>query len=318
MNLKSISYYFDRIRINVYFDRSHLLSVPQLYELNRRHIVDVYDAFEKAKQGGYRSRIEVTVPTNETLNIIQWAIGECAQSVPKFSGSSDTNRFYAISKVEIARDFILDSESDAILLTNLIINMTGKKYTTSFSTFYSGNVPRNRGRQKNPELKKEIFSTRTGYWGNKNNFEFVVYGRYSKVTKLPAAHTEWRIIGASNIKKRTGIKSIDYMKEFDFKKFFEENDRKYLVYETIDHEAIGRWHKGIDGRRKLTKREKISAAITGQLFCSGQRINLPCRDKCIGYNCLSLACEITSAKALKQYLEQENIRNKKKKLLRNG
>ena len=107
------------------------------------------------------------------------------------------------------------------------------------------------------------------------------------------------------------------MKDFDFKKFFEANDEKYLVYKEINHEAIGRWIKGVDGRRKLTKRQEMSNGIVGQHFCSGRRLNVPCKESCRKDACRSLACEINSAAALKQYLNENKgkIKNRKHKIL---
>ncbi|NLE25210.1 MAG: hypothetical protein GX625_07700 [Clostridiaceae bacterium] len=319
MDVKSISYYFDRIRFNVYFDRNHLLSIPEMKDLNRRHVIAVFEAFEAAKKKGFNSRIEVTAPTNETLDIIEKAIRDCVQSVPKFADSKKINDFYAISKVEIARDFILESKYLATLLADRIMSMTGKKYTSRFTIYDKENDPRIKERKEDPEFKKEIFSKRTGYWGNKKSFEFAVYGRYSKINKLPAAHTEWRIIGSANIQRRTGIKSIADMKEFDIEGFFEENDKKFLVYETIDYTALGRWLQGIDGRRNLTKRQEYSAQIWAKHFCSGQRINVPCKDNCRHDECWSEACYINSAAALKKYFEQEKgkIKNVNNKVLGN-
>jgi hypothetical protein len=203
--------------------------------------------------------------------------------------------------------------------------MTGKKYTASFNIYDSENDPRKNKKKTDPRLMEEIFTTRTGYWGNKKSFQYVVYGRRSKINKLPSAHTEWRIKGASNIRKKTGIKSIRDMKDFDFKKFFEKNDEKFLVYEEIDYTAIGRWLKGIDGRRTLTRRQKMSVDLVGQHFCNGQRLDVTCRDECKKKDeckkneCQSLGCEIRSAAALKQYLNQEKgkIRNKNDKILGN-
>lgn len=332
--VKSISYYFDRVRFNVYFDTYHLLSIPELRNLNRRKVINVLEAYPIA-QRRFHSRIEATAPTNATLDIIEKAIHDCYKSILKYGERNTIEHFFAISKVEIARDFIVDKESEANLLADRLMSMTGKKYTSSFKIYDAENDPRKHDKKADQRLKEEIFSTRIGYWGNQNRFEYVVYGRKSKINKLPSAHTEWRIIGANNIRKKTGIKSIRDMKDFDFKKFFEENDKKFMVYETIDHAAIGRWYKGIDGRRKLKgklkMREEISNAVTGQLFCSGQRIKVfykknskdkkpePCKKHCRKDDCQSLGCEIRSAAALKQYLNQNKgkIKNVNGKILGN-
>jgi hypothetical protein len=327
LQIGNILYFFDRVRFNVYFDRNHLLSVPELKDLNRRHVVDVFDAYEKAKKRGYNTRIEVTAPTNEVLDVIEKAISECRMSVNKFR-SLENEKFYSISMIEPTRDFIKDTESKANLLADRLMSVSGKKYTAKFIIYDAENDPRINRKKNDPKLKEEIFSTRTGYWGNRNSFEYVVYGRRSKICKLPATHTELRILGSYNIKKRTGIKSISDMKNFDFQKFFEENDKKYLVYEAINYNAIGRWHLGIDGRRKLKgrvkKREAISIGIAGVLFCNCNKLDLPCkqkcnknhceldddckpdspcRQKCQNNKCQSLACELRSAAALKHFLD---------------
>jgi hypothetical protein len=323
--IKSVSYYFDRVRINVYFDRNRLLSVPELKELNSKHVINVLDAYKTA-QCRYHSRIEVTAPTNDTLDTIEKAISDCYKSLQRCGERNRIERYFAISKVEIARDFIVDKESSANFLADELMSMTGKKYTSNFKIYDSENDPRRNRRKRDPRLKEQIFSKRTGYWGNKNKFEYAVYGRYSKINKLPAAHTEWRIMGFSNIRKKTGIRSISDMKSFDFKKFFEKNDQEFLVYQEINYEAIGRWIQGIDGRRTLTKLQKKSAFLHGLHFCSGQMLKVfykdndgdivSCNQNC-RENCQSLGCEIRSAAALKQYLKQNKgkIRNRKKQIL---
>lgn len=316
--VKSFSYYFDRIRFNVFFNRNHLLSIPELRELNRKHLVDVFDAYKAAQKRGYNSRIEITAPTNATLDIIEKAIRDCYMSVPRFAGFKSINPFMIISKIEIVRDFIVDKESEANLLADRLMSMTGKKYTSSFKIYDAENDTRKNDKKTNSRLKEKIFSTRTGYWGNQKRFEYVVYGRKSKINNLPSAHTEWRIIGVNNIWKKTGIKIITDMKKFDFKKFFEENDKKYLVYKTIDHAALGRWVKGVDGRRKSNKRAKYHG-IAGLHFCRHRKLKVPCKDLCVKDECQSLACEINSAAALKQYLKEKKgkIRNRKNKILGN-
>jgi hypothetical protein len=90
-----------------------------------------------------------------------------------------------------------------------------------------------------------------------------------------------------------------------------------LVYETIDHISIGRWINGVDGRRTLTPRQIISNGVSGQHFCNCRKLNVACLDSCRRDECQSLACEIRSAAALKQYLNQNKgkIKNKKNEIL---
>ncbi|OGP85317.1 MAG: hypothetical protein A2V87_08575 [Deltaproteobacteria bacterium RBG_16_58_17] len=305
-----IKYGFDRIRINVFFDCGHLLSRPELREPNKRGVIDVFDAYPSAKRWGYNSRIEVTAPTNKVFDIIENAIRDCNMSVPKYKTAKNIHPRIAISKVEIARDFICDKEYDAILLADRFMSVTGKKYTAKFTIYDVENDPHRR--KTDPRLKEKIFSTRTGYWGNPRSFECAVYARYSKMSELPCVHTEWRIIGFPDIRKKTRINSIADMKNFDFEKFFEENDKKFIVYEDINYTGIGRWLKRIDGRRTLTERQKRSVGVAGQMFCRISKLKVSCKE-CRKDDCQSLACEIRSAAGLKQFLKENDskIRNRK-------
>lgn len=316
-----IDFYFDRIRINVYFDCKHLLSVPKLNELFRQGKIEVHKAYPVALKGSYKSRIEVTAPTEEILVTIKEAIITCIRSIDKFQSYKPDNKFYAISKIELVRDFLVHSEKAALSLSDCLIGATVKKHTSRFVLYDADNHPKNKSRRVKQQLLKKIFSTRTGYWGNKDRFEYVIYARYSKINGIPCAHTEFRIIGAHTIQMKTGIRSIDDLINYRIDKFFDKMDSDTLSYQEINRKAIGQWLLGLDGRRTSTRRQIMGIELTGMIFCNVARITTPClKYYCRGDRCQSCSCEVNSAAKLKEYIRQEKengrpIRNKGNKQL---
>lgn len=126
----------------------------------------------------------------------------------------------------------------------------------SFGAFTYDQFKENEKQRAKRKFDAMRFGTLTGYLGSKD-FRFVIYARKSKVNGKPCAHLEWRVQNSSNIKRKTGITTIDDLVSFDCKSYFESTYKKFIADGRIDREKLGKFLVGIDGRRKnLSKTEK--------------------------------------------------------------
>ena len=94
----------------------------------------------------------------------------------------------------------------------------------------------------------------------------------SKINNSPCVHEEWRIIGAGNILKKSGIATISDLVSFNFKTFFENTREKHLIHEEIDHEKHGKWRLNWSRRKKLTEDENRQVSMESRLFCLDHKI----------------------------------------------
>jgi hypothetical protein len=173
-----------------------------------------------------------------------------------------------ISYLEIARDTFYKHEYQAVNTASELGGILRKKWPSNnfnYDAFYDPNLRDKKGKNI------QGIGDKTWYYGTKK-FQLVLYPRMSKINGQPCVHEEWRISGATNIKKKTGIESIADFIEFDIKKCFEEMYSKYMVYEKIDHLKLGKWILDWTRRKKLTDREVKKAKMQASLFCRHKNI----------------------------------------------
>ena len=248
-----------------YFDRLHILSRIQRQELiyhfpydkliaECRSLMIINTDFEKSL---YRSRMEVIAPTAEFLRALH-------ENEALFGDG------YKISKMEIAHDTFCENTSDAERKTNILFPTLRKKY--SFSSIFNGN-PNKPKKDRLKDRSRGLFAEKTFYssfddkqGGRRSNFKYVLYARWSKINDKPCVHEEWRIAGAGLIARKTGIRDIGDLVRFDFRRFFDKQNAKYIVHESINYEALGLWLTGFDGRRVLTRRQWRGVQIRAQQF----------------------------------------------------
>jgi len=255
-----------------YFDRIYLLSRRSSREIMIDFPINEYRQYCRSfeivntdKDRGFnRSRIMVVAPTSDFLSML-------------LENEDLLGDGYLISYLEIAHDQFCDSRMDAELKARNLFKTLRKKF--SFGTVYKDRKEKT-WKDRVKDKQRGLFTDRTFYSCvlKQNNtkkvpFKHVVYARYSKINWMPCVHSEWRIAGAGLIARKTGIRNIRDLVDFDIMNFFAATDKKYVVREEIDHERLGRWLRGIDGRRKLkTIRERAKVSIPAMHFIYGNKI----------------------------------------------
>lgn len=248
-------YYPDKVEILFKLSLGELNALLNLESLaNECQIVGTTRPTAKAEKWGWHSLIYFTVPTDKFFRLLNtYSLGT-----------------YKIRYFEIARDAPKASEKDANLENNKIIRSLRKRRTTKHEVRGS----RDSGLLSKAALDDGKFSIRTGYWGSKY-LEFICYARYSKISGEPCLHTEWSIDGAYEIKKRTGIQTIEDLCVFDLEKWFEENLAKYMAVETIDSEKFGKWLWDCGRRRIFSRREQMRVVLAANTFLRVNEILSP-------------------------------------------
>tara|TARA_B100001964_G_C14221632_1_gene595554 strand:- start:1119 stop:2087 length:969 start_codon:yes stop_codon:yes gene_type:complete len=229
--------YFDRIKINSNQTVQSLkktLPLDGIQFLSRK--CQLSNIKGRVRNFGFKSKIDIIAPQKEAIEILS--------HYACFLGQ------YKISYIEITRDQITDSKNEAIEKVEFSLKFMKKKYTHEFLDFKStgDNLKNHANKAYADEDIEEKFSDRTGYWLAKK-VKYVVYPRISKVTKKPCFHEEWRLLGAHNIKNRTGMVDVKDILNFDIKKFIQEQNKKYLELMEINYRNLGRWIQGYPQRR---------------------------------------------------------------------
>ena len=255
---KDSGYYYDKIRLNFRMTREILTKNLPIDDLKKEaDYFLVSDSSDEAQKFGLYTKIEMVAPSRKCLEIIDEHLSHSIMM--------------KISKLEIAQDIFFKTESDAQFALYAMLRTIRKKYTSKhfiYDQFYEGEKKKRKYKSK---INKKLFSQVTGYFGSKN-FEYVIYARLSKINDRPCIHAEWRINGASHLKTKTGIVSIRDLIKFDLLKFFDEQDKRYIVHESIDLTKLGRWLIGWNRRKSFAKRDLMKMGITGRIFCNAYKI----------------------------------------------
>jgi hypothetical protein len=242
-------YYFDRIRINIFAEKwklKEILPIEDLQKESKSFQISVI---------GHKTYLFITAPTQNFLTIL--------------SEYSFHLMPYCISYCEIAHDIFYKKPTEAILSIERSYGTIRKKH--SFGTVFEDHKEKTKIQIKK-DNERGLFHNRTFYssfFGNRGQkFKYVLYPRYSKINGQPCTHEEWRFISSNVIRKKTGIRILEDLVEFDFKTFFETQAEKFIVHEKINHIELGRWIKGLDGRRKFNKEQRKSILLFSRIFCN--------------------------------------------------
>ena len=246
-------YSIDGMRIITRIPRDLLEDLLDMDELKGECVkLCVRYASKPAHSAGYESTLCITAPTKRLFELLSfYDLGN-----------------YKISYIEVAKDTLRLSMDEARFESYRLKKSMLKKYTLTPFTFDA----RDRLHTIRLKLETGMFSDMTNYLGGKF-MKYVVYARISKITSEPCIHSEWRIRGAYNIKKITGISKIEDFINFDLKKFYEEITSKYIYHAEINHGRLGKFLKGYDGRRKdYTKRQLIGIGVAAATFIAANKI----------------------------------------------
>ncbi|ALC18059.1 hypothetical protein DSOUD_3339 [Desulfuromonas soudanensis] len=237
----------DKIEFLTYLDFNVLKKLLPIEKMKTECIqILLLPAGGKARLWGYKSKIIITVPTKKCFELLT------------LSGLEKED--YVISYIEAAMDVYKESKHEAMFESYKLQNLIRKKYT-----------PKNiildyRGSDNSTKFATEHgkFSEQTGYYGS-NSLIFVVYARISKINAQPCIHSEFKIRGGKNIKKRLGIETFNDCYFLDIKQEYNNLMALYIVFEEIDTQKLGKWILGWGRKKNFTRRQNISidiAAIT--------------------------------------------------------
>jgi len=240
------------------------VDVLDLRKLKNRKNKDVErKKYKELYRDGFKSIIRMTCPTPSFFNFLSeyyYIFG-----------------VYRIWIIEIYKDILLDSEQDAIILTDRIIDSSFKRYSTETFLYddndpYTWNkdgVPLRLSEEKFEVWQKEkrigkkydrkIIGTRTLYLGE-DEFCFVVYARYAKRDNKPCIHLEWRILWSGDYKKFpelgvikkncTYLESLKNLTEFHIAEIWDKLSTKYIRVAEINKEKVGKQLSDCQGSPK--------------------------------------------------------------------
>lgn len=238
MKLKSLPSvaYFDRIRINSHMPKDFLAELVPLKELqkhcnNTKHRkAIVKNAGGYARQHGYNSTIEAFQATDQFLEILKlYDIGE-----------------HGIARIEIAKDYEFETVQEAEELKKYFKQHAVKAYTRRLRNFdYFAEWVYVEGQEKPHDT---IYLGKKGRKGS--GFYFVVYiPPKIKVSPKPTCHTEFVLIGKSNINNKLQINGIHGLGSA--KEYYDLLEKKYLRLIDLKHDKIKRLLKQ-NGKENLT------------------------------------------------------------------
>jgi hypothetical protein len=261
---KQQAYSFDRIRI---LSGQYLKSLHQRLpkkELEREcTFFRLSPASEMAEKSNFSSSLEIVNPTQEFFRLLVEHERDLSSK-----GTISQYKDPKISYCEIARDTFYQNDHEAEEAAFELGKTLRKKWSSnnvSYDAMFDPDVAEKK------DAKTKGLGDKAWYYGG-DKFQFVLYPRLSKINEQPCVHEEWRISGATNIKKKTGISSIADFIEFNIQSRFEEMNKKYIVHEEIDSIKLGKWILGWDRRRKFTEDEKFKIKMQAGLFCRHRKI----------------------------------------------
>ena len=169
---------------------------------------------------------------------------------------------HKISKIEIAEDTFYNTKYEAEKAFREYYKTLDKKWSTK-KFLYTGELH---------QIEKDgKWYHQTAYFGGKH-FQFVMYPRLSKINNQPCLHKEFSLLGASNIKGKTGIGAIEDLIAFNAKETFNRLDEKFIDHCKIDLLKLGKFLKDRTRKRKLSAKEKSSLEFCGRFYCKVKNI----------------------------------------------
>jgi hypothetical protein len=266
--------YIDKISFNLKVPKNYMKGILPLKELNRHSgRCHLRYASKKAQEFGYQSRIDIEQPEMKVfLLLAEHAIFAQPDMEHSFLSAKQKESMLIckISRIEIARDVICSSKKESLIHRDFMLEHLRKKHSREQLVYVS----------KEPIISEIKYSDKTGYWGReRSKSKLIMYPRISKKVNEPCVHSEYKFWGASNIKKKTGISTLKDLINFDFEQFFTQQKEKYITYEKIDYERLGRWVNNISLREnvistfgKCIKFVYNEAERVANLFCRAEGI----------------------------------------------
>ena len=247
---EEVVYSIDRVRI-LFRDRKKKLGKKLPLLVLKHHCRRIhFERTEEYQQNcGYFSKLEVGLPGPRFFEILE-------KHIP--------TRYY-ITYIEIARDMVYPEKYVTETVFDTLLRFIRKKYSHEYFIY---DVDKSNlivtDTEDDLKYRHEKYSSKTCYLGGKR-FKHVTYPRISKVSKKPCIHSEWRISGSRGIKKKTGIRTIRDLMEFDIQSCYERLAKNFIVFEEIDCNKHGRFIQNMPQRAKEPGVIRSGKNVGGQL-----------------------------------------------------
>jgi len=239
-------YYYDRIKIETLRNPNFLKSALPLSEL-RLHSKEFEIQHVNYKTNfGSLSRLDVVAPSIECLKLLfdnQEVIGP-----------------YQIAYIEIAKNILINDRENADSITRQFAKFARKRWSKKSDPF--DQYEEHDLRTFDPKKWNTITARLTS-----KNFEIHAYADDCKLTGIPCFHREYKITQSPTISKKTNIHEIGDLIGFNFQRWFEHTDNRYLSFhERIDRDRLGKALLGWTKRKTFTKRNKMTIGLTGSQY----------------------------------------------------
>lgn len=258
-DIREVRYSIDRVRINSRLKVNTLRAALPLEAIrNHSKSASVDYPSSAAKKGYYHSKIELVAP-GET------ALMHVAKLTDKYK--KKPSKLFKISYLEICRDTVFNTTSDAEFEAKIRGSMVLKRWSNKIRLFDNMDKPISYFEAR--KGKGYMYGNETLALGRKK-FPYVIYPRYSKFNKMPCCHEEWRLVGATQIKLSANISELSDLLAFDCENFFKTQEEKYLRYAIIDEVELGKLLLGWTSMRKLNDRQEREAKFQGNAYCKAK------------------------------------------------
>jgi hypothetical protein len=248
-----IGYYFDRVALSFFDPVGQIRKLLPLAKIkNEFKSCSLSERSYETRQGWIMSKLDIVAPTTNCIRILLEIF-----PVPES---------YKISYLEIAKDILFESNSEAIGHYSHIDDKLAKKFTPEYKHF-----DRNYYKDKKSDKDPTLISDWSSCYGRL--FQYFIYARLSKINGSPCFHQEWRIKRTGLIRRKAHIFSLGDLLTFSFGPFFKYCDEKYLDFREIDNIKLGKWLRGMDRRKSLSRRQILGIGCSAQQFLSMHNIH---------------------------------------------
>lgn len=251
-------YGYDKVSVIFKKDMEMLLgSIPDgvWHELKRNCVrLQWVRPSPKALHFKFYSKIDIVAPNRaflETLSMVEYALWP-----------------YKISYLELAVDLQTDTRAESLEMFDFLLKHTIRKYSRHHTVFEGDG----------PLYEKGISSDCTLYSNMRSKTcRMAIYEREPKSARLlgvsgkMSPRLEWRLIGASSIKKKTGIETVRDLCAFSIKDWIEKHQWSLSFYE-IDHGKHGRFLEGINSKVRISQARHKEIIQRSRLFCRVYKI----------------------------------------------
>ncbi|RJP79945.1 MAG: hypothetical protein C4522_08695, partial [Desulfobacteraceae bacterium] len=222
-------FYWDKIRIN---SKSHFYLSESTQSELKNHCISfkLSEASQKAKlNGGFTYRLEICGADKKFF-----------EALLRYEGYL---RPYFISYVELAKEIFSPVKTGELYRACSSIESSIKKdYALLNKKWSSGSKLYEVGQHtkaRRIQDKTLIGGTTAYFYGKK--FKHTRYARLSKINGQLCDHSEHRILGAGEIKKKLGLQSISDFIDYDLETAYESLYARYFEQVKIDDIKLGKW-----------------------------------------------------------------------------